>query len=281
MSFGCVAGPDHVLDFRRSINQSTLAATRDLKEWIAVDGPALESARSLLADWEQQEASTALLPLTSVRLRAPISNPGKIVAIGLNYRDHAEEQGAPLPESPLIFAKFPSAVIGPGDSIHLPEISAKVDPEAELCIVPLDRGIRWDRTTIRSRVAFMIGNDVSARDLQFSDKQWVRGKSCDTFAPCGPWLVTADEVGDPHSLTIELRVNGELRQSSSTSQLIFDTEDLVEHISETVTLEPGDIIFSGTPSGVGVFRDPPLFLQPGDEVEVFIEKLGSLRNRVI
>ena len=195
--------------------------------------------------------------------------------------DHAKEQNKPLPEAPLIFAKFPTAIIGPDEPIKIPPISQQVDPEAELCVVMLERGRHFTEESAKRSAGFMIGNDVSARDLQYSDKQWVRGKSCDTFAPCGPSLVTAEEVGNPHDLTIELRINDRIQQSSNTANLIFDSYQLIQYISESITLEVGDIIFTGTPGGVGVFREPQVFLKPGDVVEVRIEKLGRLRNPVV
>jgi 2-keto-4-pentenoate hydratase/2-oxohepta-3-ene-1,7-dioic acid hydratase in catechol pathway len=211
----------------------------------------------------------------------PIPNPGKIIAIGLNYRDHAAEQGTPLPQAPLIFAKFPTAIIGHEGVIKLPAISQKVDVEAELCVVIGKTGRGFSEIEAREMIAgYTIGNDVSARDLQFSDKQWVRGKSCDTFAPCGPFLVTSDEIGDPHNLAIRLELNGRVQQSSNTGEMVFNCYKLVSYISQAITLETGDLIYTGTPAGVGVFRNPPVFLAPGDVVEVTIEKIGTLRNTV-
>jgi 2-keto-4-pentenoate hydratase/2-oxohepta-3-ene-1,7-dioic acid hydratase in catechol pathway len=215
------------------------------------------------------------------RLIAPITRPGKILAIGLNYRDHAEEQKAKLPESPVVFAKFPTAVIGPDEPVRIPRISQKVDPEAELAVVILEKCKQIDKEQARGVAAFMVANDVSARDLQYSDRQWVRGKSCDTFAPCGPIVVTLDEVGDPHNLKITCKRNDSVQQSSNTNQLIFNSYQLIEFITQSITLEPGDIILTGTPGGVGVYQDPPVFLEPGDLVEVTIEKLGTLRNPVV
>ena len=254
-----------------------------LKQWFELENPEFSASQKIVDIFceDRERLGDCLFCSRDIRLLAPIDSPGKIMAIGLNYRDHAEEQNVSLPENPRMFAKFPSAVIGPEEPIKIPGISRKVDPEAELCLVMTRGGKNMDQDQARRSVAFMAGNDVSARDLQFADVQWVRGKSCDTFAPCGPYIVTLDEVGDPHDLKIELRRNGEVKQSSSTSQLIFNCWELVEFISKTSTLFPGDIIFTGTPSGVGVFRDPPEFLAPGDVVEVTIEKLGTLRNPVV
>lgn len=267
--------------FPSTVKQALQASL--LKQWLELGDEGLEVAEAIRGVMEDanEDGVCGVYSRREVRLMAPIKQPGKIIGVGLNYADHANEQNVPLPETPRIFAKFSTAVIGPDAPIKLPVLSEKVDPEAELCVVILKRCHRISRERAKDAAAFMIGNDVSARDLQYSDKQWVRGKSCDTFAPCGPFIVTLDEVGDPHQLDIELRVNDDLRQSSNTNQLIFDCYELIEFISQTSTLEPGDIIFTGTPGGVGVFRDPPVFLEPGDVVDVTIEKLGRLRNPVV
>ena len=286
--FGLVLPDDSIVDLPQAVQSllgkpDSLVGSPDLKSWLSQGAVAMESAQEILRLLEggAEVDSGAVYEKDQVRLLAPIPNPGKIIAIGLNYRDHAEEQNVPLPKSPLIFAKFPSSLIGPDDEIRLPEISQKVDPEAELCVVMLKKGRSFSSESARDAIAgYTVGNDVSARDLQFSDRQWVRGKSCDTFAPCGPFLVTEDELEDPHQLDIDLRLNGNLQQSSNTRNLIFDCYTLVSYISQTITLETGDLIFTGTPDGVGVFRNPPVFLKSGDVVEVKIEKIGTLRNRV-
>ncbi len=262
-----------------STSQEGLLDTPDLKSWFSQGAESVEVARRIGELLE--ENSEAIYPRKDVRFLPPIPNPEKIICIGLNYRDHAEEQNLSLPQNPLIFAKFTSSLIGYDDEIKLPAISQKVDPEAELCVVMLESGKELSPERAREAIAgYTIGNDVSARDLQFSDKQWVRGKSCDTFAPCGPFLVTEDEIGDPHQLNIELSVNGKVQQSSNTQNLIFDCYTLVSYISQSITLKTGDLIFTGTPGGVGVFRKPPVFLKAGDVVEVSIEKIGTLRNPV-
>ena len=186
------------------------------------------------------------------------------------------------PDRPILFAKFPSSIIGPGDEITWPpEASRKVDHEAELAVIIGREGRHIPIDQAYDYVAgYTIVNDVSARDVQFSDGQWVRGKSFDTFCPMGPYLLTADEVPDPHTLRIRCWVNGELRQDSNTRELIFKVPDLLAYISKTCTLMPGDILSTGTPGGVGVFRDPQVFLKTGDLVEIEIDKLGRLRNRV-
>lgn len=212
----------------------------------------------------------------------PAINPGKIMAIGLNYLDHAKEQGAELPKEPMLFAKFTTTLNAHHGKIVLPVTSNQIDYEAELAVII---GRRAKRVKPEDALAYVFGyaplNDVTARDLQKSDKQFVRGKSQDTFCPIGPFITTADEVGDPHTLKIECRVNGTTLQSSNTDQLIFKVPQLISFLSQGITLEPGDVIATGTPSGVGVFRNPQIFLRAGDVVEVEIEKLGILRNTVV
>jgi len=219
-----------------------------------------------------------------VRLAAPIPDPEKIICIGLNYRDHAAESGAPIPAEPVLFSKFSNAIIGPDEPIRLPRVSKEVDYEAELVVVIGKRGRYISEEQAHHYIAgYTIGHDVSARDWQLRKPggQWLAGKSFDTFAPIGPALVTADEIPDPHSLQIELRLNGQVMQRSNTNQMIFSAERLIAYISQVVTLEPGDLIFTGTPPGVGFARKPPVFLRPGDLVEIEIERLGILRNPVI
>jgi 2-keto-4-pentenoate hydratase/2-oxohepta-3-ene-1,7-dioic acid hydratase in catechol pathway len=234
----------------------------------------------LLAD-ECRERK-ALVPLDRVKLGSPVAAPSKILAVGLNYREHAAETGAQLPDSPLIFSKCTTALIATGDPIRLPRISEKIDYEAELAVV-----IGLEARSVKAANAFdyvagyTIMNDVTARDIQRRERQWVRAKGLDTFAPCGPWLVTPEEVGDPHLLNIELRLNGEVRQTSNTSNLIFKIPELIEFASQDLTLRPGDIISTGTPPGVGFAREPPSFLKSGDKIEITIEKIGTLSNQVI
>jgi 2-keto-4-pentenoate hydratase/2-oxohepta-3-ene-1,7-dioic acid hydratase in catechol pathway len=213
-----------------------------------------------------------------------VPDPPKILCIGLNYRDHAAESGAPLPKEPVVFSKFATALIGPGDAIVLPAVSREVDYEAELVLVVGKRGRHLTAANALEHLAgYTIGHDVSARDWQLKKdgKQWLAGKTFDTFAPTGPVLVTADEVPDPHSLGIRLRLNGQTMQESNTRQMIFTAADLLVYLSRIVTLQPGDLIFTGTPSGVGFVRKPPVFLRAGDVVEVEIEGLGVLRNPVV
>ena len=212
----------------------------------------------------------------------PISRPGKIVCVGLNYKDHAEEQGVELPKAPLLFAKFTTSLIGPGEAIVIPPLVTQCDYEAELGVVIGATVRNVSRENALEAVAgYICANDVSARDLQFADKQWTRGKSPDTFCPVGPRLVPAAEVADPHNLRIRAIVNGEVLQDSSTSNLIFGIDEIISYITQSSTLEPGDLILTGTPAGVGVFRDPQRLLQPGDEVTIEIDGLGELTNPVV
>jgi len=211
----------------------------------------------------------------------PIERPGKIVCVALNYRDHAEEQGVAVPSAPLLFAKWPNALIGPGDPIVIPPLVTQVDSEAELGVVMGSRVKRISKESALEAVrGYVCANDVSARDLQYGDRQWTRGKSVDTFCPVGP-LVPRDEIPDPHDLTIRGIVSGEILQDSTTANLVFGVDELIAFASQTMTLEPGDLILTGTPAGVGVFRDPQRLLQPGDEVTVEIERIGSLTNPVV
>ena len=219
-------------------------------------------------------------PLADAELLAPVPRPGKIVAIGRNYREHTAEEGVEPPPAPLIFAKFPSAVVGHGAEVRWdPGLSGQVDYEAELAVV-IGRPAR--HVGVAEALDYVLGytclNDVSARDIQFGDGQWVRGKSLDTFCPMGPELVTADEIGDPQDLAISCSVGGERLQEARTSAMYFGVAEIISYCSTSFTLEPGDVIATGTPGGVGVFRDPPRFLGDGDRVTVEIERIGRLEN---
>jgi 2-keto-4-pentenoate hydratase/2-oxohepta-3-ene-1,7-dioic acid hydratase in catechol pathway len=223
-------------------------------------------------------------PTESVSLLAPVTDPQKIVCIGLNYRDHAAESGAAIPAEPVLFSKFATALTGHGQPIVLPPVSREVDYEAELVLVIGKKGRNLSPAAALAHLAgYTVGHDVSARDWQLKKdgRQWLAGKTFDTFAPTGPWLVTADEIADPHALDICLRLNGTIMQQSNTSQMIFRAAELVAYISQIVTLLPGDLVFTGTPSGVGFTRRPPVFLKGGDVVEVEIAQLGRLRNPVV
>jgi 2-keto-4-pentenoate hydratase/2-oxohepta-3-ene-1,7-dioic acid hydratase in catechol pathway len=225
------------------------------------------------ADWS---------PLRGERFGPPIPDPSKIVAIGLNYLDHAKEQGKQPPERPLLFAKAPSCLIGAGDPIVIPPQEPKVDVEAELCVV-IGRRARHIRVDEAHEVilGYTIFNDVSGREAQYSDKQWFRGKSYDTFGPCGPWIVTADQIPDPQALPIRSFWNETRMQDSNTSQLIHGIYPLIAYITMQMTLLPGDLIATGTPAGVGVFRDPPQFLKAGDRARIEIDGIGTLENPLV
>jgi 2-keto-4-pentenoate hydratase/2-oxohepta-3-ene-1,7-dioic acid hydratase in catechol pathway len=210
-----------------------------------------------------------------------IERPSKIVCVGLNYRDHAEEQGTPIPKAPLLFAKWPNTLIGPGEPILIPEEVEEADYEAELGVVIGRRTRRVsEREALDAVRGYVCVNDVSARDLQFADGQWTRGKSPDTFCPVGPRLVPREEIDDPQSLAIRCTVNGQVLQDSSTARMFFSVAEIIAYVSRVITLEPGDLIATGTPAGVGVFRDPKVLLKDGDEVTVEVEGLGTLTNPV-
>lgn len=229
------------------------------------------------------EAGLSTARFVAGRVLAPIPRPEKVICIGLNYRDHAKETGAEIPSEPVCFNKFPQTVIGPEESIVLPRVSTKVDYEAELVIVVGRRGKHISREDALDYVGgYMNGHDVSARDWQKGRPggQWLLGKTPDTFAPTGPWLVTADEIADPEQLAVRLWLNGDLLQDGNTREFIFGVRELIAHLSQLITLVPGDLIFTGTPPGVGDARTPPVYLKDGDSVEIEIDGLGRLRNRV-
>ena len=212
-------------------------------------------------------------------MQAPIPCPPKILCVGLNHNAHAEETKMQLPSVPTIFAKFPTAVIGPGASIVLPKSSTQTDYEAEFAFVIGEGGRHIPASEWRQHVfGYTIMNDVSARDYQMATSQWVLGKSFDTHAPFGPWITTADEVGDPHTLGVRSFVNGEKRQDSNTSHFVFGVWDQIEHVSQVMTLEPGDLLFTGTPGGVGMAMKPPRYLRAGDRARVEVDKLGFLEG---
>jgi 2-keto-4-pentenoate hydratase/2-oxohepta-3-ene-1,7-dioic acid hydratase in catechol pathway len=210
-----------------------------------------------------------------------ITRPGKIVCVGLNYLDHAQEGGMELPKAPLLFAKWPNTLIGDGEAIVLPPESKEVDYEAELGVVIGTSAKRVSEADALDHVeGYICLNDVSARDMQFGDGQWTRGKSPDTFCPVGPRLVPREEIADPQQLGIRCILNGETMQDSSTSQMIFSVAEIIAYVSQVITLEPGDLIATGTPAGVGVFKDPKVLLKDGDEVSIEIDGLGTLTNPV-
>jgi 2-keto-4-pentenoate hydratase/2-oxohepta-3-ene-1,7-dioic acid hydratase in catechol pathway len=252
----------------------------DMLSFLALGEAGIAQARAAL---EAGAPTGTAESLQLVKLMAPILNPTKIIAIGLNYMDHCREQKIDPPKSPIIFTKFPSSIVGPGETIRWsPKLTDQVDYEAELAVV-IGRTTRHvSQVEALNYVAgYTICDDVSARDLQFGDGQWIRGKSLDTFCPLGPYLVTRDEIPDPNNLAIRCLVNDQVLQDSTTAEMIFQVPFLIEYISRAFTLYPGDIITTGTPDGVGVFRNPKVFLKNGDTVTVEIEGLGRLTNPCI
>ncbi len=223
---------------------------------------------------------TGSVARSSVKLLNPVGRPGKIVAIGLNYMDHIRETNSTPPPRPLIFTKFTSSVINPGDEIvWSPELTKEVDYEAELAVVIGTAARRVSKADALNYVAgYTCANDVSAREIQMGDGQWIRGKSLDTFCPIGPGFVTADEIGDPQTLDIRCILNGQVVQESNTSQMVFGVAELISYCSQAFTLEPGDVILTGTPHGVGMGRTPQLWMKSGDTVAIEIEKIGRLEN---
>ena len=257
--------------------------------WFDMDGPWFQKARathdSLVSDQRalaEARGKGWLVRSQDAYWFAPVPRPGKILCIGLNYRDHAAESNMKIPEKPVVFSKFSTCVIAPGEPVVLPSASQQVDYEAELAVVI---GRRAKHVTADRAYDYVLGytafNDVTARDFQFGDGQWQRGKSCDTFAPMGQTIVTTDAIPDPHKLSIKLLLNGQTMQDSNTDQLIFGIPQLIEFLSESITLEPGDVIATGTPPGVGFARNPPVFLKPGDQMEVLIEGMGGLGNPIV
>jgi len=244
----------------------------------------LAAGPEVIAKAERALAAGRPIPIADIKSVAPIPSPEKIICIGVNYADHAKETGAEPPPEPVVFNKLPTTVCADWQPIVLPKIAKEVDYEAELVVVIGTGGRNVPKQRARRHIAaYCCGNDVSARDWQLRKpgRQWLLGKSFDTFAPIGPALTTADEIPEPGNLKIQLRLNGRVMQESSTSQLIFPVEELIAYVSAVCTLAPGDLIFTGTPPGVGMARKPPVWLTPGDTVEVQIEKLGTLRNPVV
>ena len=240
------------------------------------------AARAAIETYLKAVPAAASKPLSEVVLLAPVPRPPKLICVGLNYRDHAAEAKMEIPSVPTIFSKFSSAVTGPGAPIILPKNSVKPDYEAEFAFIIGTGGRHIAAADWQSHVyGYMCLNDVSARDFQLATSQWLMGKTFDTFAPCGPWITTADEIEDPHNLDIQLTINGEQLQSSNTRHLIFRIPELIAYLSSVFTLAPGDIVSTGTPAGVGFSHKPPRWLREGDDVVVRIEGLGELRNPVV
>jgi acylpyruvate hydrolase len=228
------------------------------------------------------EAGAVIGPVDDVDLVAPVPAPGKVVCVGRNYAEHAAETGSAVPTQPQLFAKWANAVVGSGVDVELPSITKALDYEAELVAVIGRTAHRVsERDALDYVLGYTCGNDISARDLQFGDTQWTRGKALDTFAPMGPWIVTADEIPDPQTLGIRCLVNGETRQDDTTAHMVFTVARIIEFITDAITLEPGDVIYTGTPPGVGHGRTPPVYLDDGDLVRVEIDRIGAIENRIV
>lgn len=277
--FGCLLADGRVLDFVEALQSEGVSAPSDPLAYFDLEGTLLPKCLAEAPAWAKD--ARFVRAASGVRLLAPVPRPGKVICIGLNYRDHAKEQNVEPPKTPIVFSKFTTSIAAPETPIRL-GTSQKVDWEAELAVVMGRRAKGIKRNEAQGYVlGYACFNDVSARDFQFADGQWQRGKSCDTHGPFGPFIATTDEVKDPHALRIRLRVNGETMQDSSTAQMIFGVPELVEWLSENITLEPGDVIATGTPPGVGFARKPSIYLKAGDTTEVEIEGLGILRNPVV
>lgn len=272
---GALISNDEICDLTGLIANENLTA-EELLKCFDMENDFLKRAQSAISDNFLPKVN-----LREIEIAAPVPHPGKIICIGLNYRDHAEESGMAIPTSPIVFSKFSSCAVGSNHPIILPKKSEEVDYEAELAFII---GRRAKRVKKEDAMNYVFGytnfNDVSARDFQFADGQWQRGKSCDTFAPMGKFIATTDEIKDPHNLQIQFRLNGETLQNSNTNQLIFNIPEIIEFLSESITLEPGDVVATGTPPGVGFARKPPIYLKEGDLAEVEIEGLGILSNPV-
>lgn len=283
---GAVLNDKYLIDFECAYEEGMHPPSH--LDCLDMDGPWFQKTQEMFdrlsSDASQIDRALEngmLVERSSAYWFAPVPRPGKLICIGLNYRDHAAELGMPIPQRPVVFSKFTTAVIAAGEPIVVPESSTQVDYEAELAIVI---GRRAKNVNAADAMSYVLGytafNDVTARDFQAGDGQWQRSKSCDTFAPMGPSILTADVMRDPSSLGIRLTVNGATLQESNTSQLVFGVPELIEFLTQTITLEPGDVIATGTPPGVGAGRKPPVFLKAGDVVEVSIEGLKPLSNPV-
>ncbi|MBE0512027.1 fumarylacetoacetate hydrolase family protein [Candidatus Bathyarchaeota archaeon] len=280
-SYG-VLSDDEIINLQTlaDLPETTLPST--IEEFIGIGEEGVQTVEQLMLDSTKTEKGKATLNIGDATFLAPVSSPPKIICLGLNYRDHAEEAGADIPDEPIIFMKPRTAIVGPDEPIIRPTFVKELDYEAELAIIIGKKGKNIPVSEAEKYVfGYTAFNDISAREIQFKDRQWTRGKSFDTFAPIGPCITTADQIGNPSNLNICTRVNGELRQDSSTKNMVFDVYEVIYHISRVMTLEPCDIIATGTPAGVAVFMKPtPKFLSPGDLVEVEIENIGTLRNKV-
>lgn len=264
-------------------NGDDLRLPNNMLDLISLGKHGIDQIESLLSWLEDNDSYKNVVQIENslIKVLAPISNPGKVVCVGNNYMDHCIEQNVEPPKQPMIFSKWASCIIGPNDTVILPEDSEQVDYEAELAVIIGKEGKDISEDQALDYIfGYTVMNDVSARDVQFKDVQWVRGKSYDTFAPLGPTIVTADEIKDPHNLDIKLTVNGETLQNSNTKNLIHKIPYIISYLSRGFTFKPGDVIATGTPHGVGVFRNPPIFLKRGDVCKIEIQNVGVLENTI-
>ncbi len=281
-SYGTQIDENHILDLP-ALSQFLRQALPSSLETLILSGEnGQRDIESLIKEASDKDKIKAIMPIEKARLLPPVANPPKIICLGLNYRDHVEEQNAAMPDDLVLFMKPRTAIIGPDDTIIKPPFVTKLDYEAELAVVIGKKAKNIKTEEAKKHIfGYTCFNDVSARDIQFKDKQWTRGKSFDTFAPIGPCITTRDQIGDPTNLRIGTRVNGNTRQNSTTRNMIFNVYDIVHRLSKVMTLEPLDIIATGTPSGVGFAMKPePQFLKLGDTVEIEIENIGQLRNKI-
>jgi 2-keto-4-pentenoate hydratase/2-oxohepta-3-ene-1,7-dioic acid hydratase in catechol pathway len=287
-----IAGGKAILDLPATLDGAGRGGWLPLatsSEWWNLDGSVWSLVRSSVEAAQRADEKTVeqwkkhgkVLALEDAKVCAPVPRPGKIICVGLNYRDHASESNMKVPEFPVTFSKFATCITGPEDPVVLPKGSTQVDYEAELAVVigRVTKDVPRAKA-VGQILGYCCFNDVSARDFQFTDGQWQRGKSCDTFAPMGPYVATTDEIQNPQNLGIKLRLNGETMQSARTEEMIFGIPHLIEFLSAVITLEPGDVIATGTPPGVGFARKPPVFVKAGDRMEVEIDGLGVLGNPV-
>ena len=247
-----------------------------------VDGSSVIDAGADLEAIAGRSTGPVVGSVEEITLLAPIPKPGKVICVGRNYAEHAAETGSDVPDRPQLFAKLANAIVGPRDDVIHPPITEALDYEAELVAVIGRRASQISEArALEVVLGYTCGNDISARDLQFGDTQWLRGKSLDTFAPMGPWIVTADEIPDPQSLAIRCAVNGETRQDDTTANMVFSVAQIIAFVTQAITLDPGDVIFTGTPPGVGFGMDPKRSLNVGDHVQVHIDGIGTLEHRIV
>jgi 2-keto-4-pentenoate hydratase/2-oxohepta-3-ene-1,7-dioic acid hydratase in catechol pathway len=282
-SYGALTTEFKVFDLLELSKVMRRVIPASLDELILLGRDGLNKVERLIKETNEEEKAKVTIGLSNIKLLAPVKSPPKIICLGLNYRDHAAEQNASLPDEPIVFMKPHTAVIGPDEPIVKPSFVKQLDYEAELAVIIGKKGKDIRVNDAKNYIfGYTCFNDVSARDIQFKDRQWTRGKGFDTFAPMGPCITTSDQIGDPTNLRVHTWVNNELRQNSSTGNMVFNVHQIVHQLSRVMTLEPCDVIATGTPAGVAFAMKPePKFLSVGDVVEIEIENVGKLRNRVV